>query len=226
MTHNHEADAPRSEAEALLPWYAAGTLSEAERALVERALAEDPALRDELAVLRDLGETVRESSDRIAAPAGDVDRVLGRIELAERTAKIEREMRGSLMERIVEGLRLAFAPPMARALATAAALAIVVQTVVIVGLVSDQNGGGYQMATAPAVEQVLGKRLIVSFSEAASVAAVNDLLQDLGARVVDGPNADGIYVIELTNPGADLDAAIADLRGRGDLVRFVAGAPQ
>jgi len=54
----------REEIEALLPFYANGTLSDPERAAVEAALAEDPALELELAALRAMRDTLQAEAPR------------------------------------------------------------------------------------------------------------------------------------------------------------------
>lgn len=70
----------REDIEALLPFYANGSVSAPERAAVEAALAEDPALELELAALRAMRDTLQAEAPRSPGEFGltrlmrDVDR--------------------------------------------------------------------------------------------------------------------------------------------------------
>jgi anti-sigma-K factor RskA len=59
----------REEIEALLPWYAAGTLSRRDAQRVEEALARDPELARRYALVREeLGETIH-LNETLGAPS-------------------------------------------------------------------------------------------------------------------------------------------------------------
>src|SRR5450755_3613306 len=60
----------RAELEYLLPWHATGTLHRRDGAHVERALAVDPVLADELDLVRaEMAETIR-LNERLGVPSG------------------------------------------------------------------------------------------------------------------------------------------------------------
>jgi anti-sigma-K factor RskA len=67
-----DKESERHEIEALLPWYAAGTLSRREADLVERALAGDNELARRYDLVRqELTETIR-LNETLGAPSGRV----------------------------------------------------------------------------------------------------------------------------------------------------------
>src|SRR5579862_5614648 len=66
---NGENDNDRREIEALLPWHAAGTLSQNERQRVEAALAREPSLAPQLEIARDeMAETIA-LNESLSAPS-------------------------------------------------------------------------------------------------------------------------------------------------------------
>lgn len=221
-------DGDLQDAEALLPWYLNGTLSEAERDRVERALAAEPALRAELAALEMMRDTVQESSDAVAVPASDFDLVMQRIDgVEEAPAAARAEPAGG---GFLASLSALFAMPGVRFAALAAALVIMVQSAAIVGLLVDTPGGGvgYQTATtgdatAAGDPGALGPRLLLLFQADAGLSEVQVLLGEVGGRIVDGPSQEGAYIVELGAEG-DLEAALERLQARDDLVRFAGKA--
>ena len=217
---------PASEAEALLPWYLNGTLSPEETALVERALAEDPALRAELEQLTALSAALRESSDAVAVPAGDFDDLMARIEAEEPEARARAQVRATPARGgpalWLDGLREAFAFPAMRFAGIAAALAIMIQGAVIVGLVQDDGPAGFRTAVAPtgdAGTEAKGPRLILVFQDSATQAEIAALLLEIGGQIVAGPGQEGAYTVELQGAAADVDGLLADLKTRAALIR-------
>jgi hypothetical protein len=187
--------AEHQDMQALLPWYAAGSLADNEAERVQRHLRECPDCRAELAWQRRLLETAA------PMPAGlDQERALAR-----------------LMPRLDEA-----PPPLAQPVAQpspvvqplsrlAAALmdwlrghggwkgwAIAAQAAVIVVLAANMPPAG-----APLPYQALGSEpasvpdLLVVFRPDASVRQVQRLLQDSGARLVGGPTATGAWLLDV-----------------------------
>lgn len=219
-------DSDLQEAEALLPWYLNGTLDEAERDRVERALAAEPALRAELAALEMMRDTVQESSDAVAVPASDFDLVMQRIDgVEDAPAPARAEPAGG---GFLASLSALFAMPGVRFAAVAAALVIMVQSAAIVGLLVETPGVGYQTATtgdatATTASGAEGPRLLLLFQAEAGLGEVEALLGEVGGRIVDGPSQEGGYIVELGAEG-DLEAALERLQARDDLVRFAGKA--
>lgn len=220
-------DKDLQDAEALLPWYLNGSLSAEEQAMVERALASDPALQAELASLELMRETVRESSDSVAVPASDFDLVMQRIDGVEEAPVHAPAAREPIGSRWLDSVRALFAMPGLRFAAVAAALVIMLQSAAIVGLMVEapDQGAGYQTATSgePAGAVAAGPRLLLMFQAEASLAEVAGLLGEVGARIVDGPSQEGAYIVELGAEG-DLAAVLKRLQAREDLIRFAGKA--
>lgn len=177
------------DAQQLLPWFVAGTLSEPERsAVAEHVRTCEPCRREE-AWLRGVADAVR--SRPVPSPAPELGaRVLARLG--------SRDVRGSWWSRLW-GVREA------RGLLAVA----VAQAVVIAGLV-----GSWFVPRADF--RTLGRsqaaHVQVVFRPDATESAIRGVLQRLGATVVDGPGAGGVYRLRLA-PGADPRSAAEQLRG-------------
>jgi anti-sigma-K factor RskA len=196
------------EIDALLPWYAAGALSAAERAKVEAALGERPELRASLAVIEeDRDETVA-LNEALGAPGPDVwARVLAGVQATPRKPGF------------LEPLATWFGPGEARlwplALAgAAAALVILLQAGAIVALLPSTHkaAGEFGVATTAIASQ--GADVLVAFSPQATIADVSAFLRENGATVVSGPKPGGLYELRvgdkpLSKP--ELDALLKSL---------------
>jgi len=189
-----ELTAP-AELEALLPWYAAGTLRRRERQRVEDALRNDPQLARQAELVREeLAETIHLNESLGAPPSHVMDRLMAAIEVNE--AQVARR-RGSL--RAVCARFGAFAASLSpRTLAIAAsvgAFAIAVQAFVLIGVLTKPPGS---LETANlGGEQGHGTFAMVRFARQASAAEITKFLQDYQAALVDGPKSDGLYRIRI-----------------------------
>ncbi len=78
------------------------------------------------------------------------------------------------------------------------------------------------MASGPKTETgAKHSAFIVAFWDTATIAEINKTLDDAGATVVDGPNADMLYRLGLRNDSIGAkDQAYAKLRGSG-LVKLI-----
>jgi hypothetical protein len=79
----------------------------------------------------------------------------------------------------------------------------------------------YAPLSGPAASETL---LQVEFAPEAREAALRAALQAVGARIVDGPSAAGLYRIAL-EPGRDPQQALEALQARTDLVQHIAREP-
>lgn len=222
-------------AEALLPWYAAGTLTADERRMVDEALARDPALRAQLALIEEERGEVIHASEQIAAPSRAVaDKVLAAIAreapAAARPSWADPSRAGpslagpSWLARFGEWL--AGFSPAGLGLAGAAALAVIGVQAGLFGMLAVDRApqGAYQTASGERAETP-GRYVLVGFEPKAALEAVTQLLDEHGARIVEGPLPGGVFRLRIASasPGGT-DDAVAALENH-PLVRFVAPAP-
>ena len=138
------------ELEALLPWYAAGTLSRRDANRVERALADDRELaRQNDLVREELVETIHLNETLGVPSARAMERLFAAIDAEEARAPRHRRW-FDLGSRISEFLWSLTPRTLARS-AMAAALAILLQAAVIASVVVKEQGSssGPELASAP-----------------------------------------------------------------------------
>jgi anti-sigma factor RsiW len=212
--------APLSEEDVmeLLPWYVTGKTSPEENSQIERSLSASPRLQAELAMAQRERQVSVESMQSVGEPSPDfLKNVMAQLDGARQWAPIAGEARASHAPSLIARLFGFAATPAVRLVAIAACLVIVIEGAAIVKLAG--TGGGYQTASAPDTTAA-GPQLIVQFQPNAGMAAVAAMLSDLNAGIVRGPMPDGSYVVGLKQ-GADIDQAIATLKGHADLVAGV-----
>jgi len=204
-----------SEEELLAPWFVTGKLDEAEARELEAIAKEDP----EFAAL--LAEAKRERQ-----ATGVVNEGLGKPSPAvwERLERsIEQESRdGARAQRagFFEGIKTALAgffsgltTPQWQAIAAAVVAICVVQAGAIAYLAQDGHPAKYGTASGPSAGAATKRAFIVSFSQTATMADINALLDGAGVSIVEGPNADMLYHLGLRNENAEArDAAYKKLR--------------
>ena len=211
--------------QALLPWYAAGSLADGEAQRVQQHLRDCPECRAELAWQRRLIETAA------PLPAGlDQERALARL-----MARLD-EAPSPLAQPVAKPSPLVQAPSR-----FASALldwlrgpgdwkgwAIAAQAAVIVVLAANLLPSG-----APSAYQALGSApaatpdVLVVFKPDASVQDVQRLLKTSGAHMVGGPTATGAWLLDVApaqrsavlavlraDPAVDLAEALAAEGGR------------
>lgn len=214
------ANVTREEIEALLPWYAAGTTSAEETALVEAALQSDPELRKSLAVVREDMDATILSNDALPAPSARVfERLAAGMEAHPRRMRVST---GGIIGWLGERLA-ALAPRQLAYAGIAAAVVVLAQAAIVGGLVLQNTDGTFQTAshgdqatrTAPG-----GTVVLISFVPTASVDDITRVLQRHHARIVSGPMPGGLYRVEVGSQGTgDQDQRLAGLRGEGAVVR-------
>ena len=198
----------------LLPWYLSGTLAESEQQDVTGHLASCAVCRAELAALTRDRHLVREALGASPGPSRDLrTMVLSRIAAASTPAP-------PAVARAAEGRGAWHArSPMWRAGVALAASLIIVQFAVILRLAQSPT------AAPPVMTRGLGPpttRLELLVDPGASQAALTDFLRSLHARIVDGPSAEGAYMVEI--PTTDTREIAADLgraRAESQLIREV-----
>jgi anti-sigma-K factor RskA len=190
----NEQDIAPTEIEALLPWYAAGTLRRRDRQRVEAALRNDPDLARQAELAREeLAETISLNESLGVPTARAMDRLMAAINneaLAARKHASPRVVAGRFAAFIA-----GFSPRTLAIAASVACLAIALQASVLVS-----------MLAKPAVEQNVaakdavrghGTYAMVRFAREASAAEITRFLENNQATLVDGPRPGGVYRVRI-----------------------------
>jgi hypothetical protein len=184
----------REEIEAMLPWFAAGTLSRKEAARVEAALKSDAELSQRFELVREeLGETIRLNED-LGAPSSRALKSL--FEKIDAEAPRQSAVSFNLVARISEFVA-SFSPRTLAYAGAVAALVLVLQAGVITSLVTDRGDANFKTVS---VDPGQGAFALVRFAPNATAADITKFLEDNKAVVVDGPKA-GMYRIRLAVTG-------------------------
>src|SRR4051812_45658016 len=193
--------AEREEIEALLPWHAAGTLSRRDAHKVEQALESDADLTIQYAtVQQDLVETIGLNESLGAPSARAMQKLMADIEADASTARRARSS-FNFGEWLSEKLS-SFSPRTLAWSATAAALAVVLQAGLLAGMfVSERQGTGATLASAPIEHVTGGTYALIRFAPEATTGDVNKLLETYKIAIVDGPSGGGVYTVRLAVTG-------------------------
>jgi len=221
MTMNSRDDAMAE----LAPFYVAGTLSAAETALFEAALAKDPELVRNVAAARAEREEVLALNEAMPTPSPRaMDALFARID-AEPTRN------PSFLSRLDLGAALAglFSPRALGWAAAAACLLVAVEGGMLATRQASSPSAGFATASRPdETARGAGSFALIAFAPTANADAISSVLTGAGAQIVEGPRAGGFYRIRLGGP--DLAAIEAQrrldaLRQASAVVRFVAPSP-
>ncbi|HTP94039.1 MAG TPA: hypothetical protein VMJ52_20010 [Xanthobacteraceae bacterium] len=188
-----ESDEP-ADIEALLPWYAAGTLRRRERQRVEEALRGDPELARHADLVREeLAETIFLNESLGAPSAHAIDRLMGEIDHESSAARKRGSFRG--MAARFGTYVASFSPRTLAVAASVATLAIAVQAFALIGVLTEP--GSFETASSISNDNGHGTFAMVRFARQASAAEITKFLQEYQAALVDGPKADGLYRIRI-----------------------------
>jgi anti-sigma factor RsiW len=198
MSTNDGAVLAAHPAALLLPAFANGTLSGEERRHVAEHIAVCAQCRGELEECQRLGAELREVYAGEAAPSPAVWRTVQERVARERagipwTARLDNALRALL--------RPSYAP-------TFALLLLVAQFGVLAWMFGSTEGNVTGEVTTRSLAPA-GMRVRVALQPQASAADVASLLRQLRGRIVDGPDANGFYIVELP-----ADARYAELSAR------------
>ncbi|MBI4274219.1 MAG: hypothetical protein HY659_05935 [Rhizobiales bacterium] len=199
MTSKNEANG-HEDIEALLPWHAAGTLSQRDAARVERALKTDKELARRYDLVREeLAETIHLNETLGAPSTRALDRLFKKIDAeAPRTRRVSLDLTARITTFIA-----GFSPRTLAFSAAAAALAIMLQAGVITGvLIKDRGTQGYETASqGPAQTAADGVFVRVRFNPQASAADINRFLETNKASIVGGPTESGLFRVKVAVTG-------------------------
>jgi len=210
------------EIEALLPWYAAGTLSPRDANRVEQALAGDRELARQYDLVREeLVETIHLNETLGAPSARAMERLFAAIDAEE--ARGPRHRRWfDLGSRISEFLSLLTPRTLAWS-ATAAAVAILVQAAVIAAVVVKEQGSPSEPGLASAPSE--GSYAVVRFAPQATADDMTNFLRAYKATVVEGPLKGQLYRIRLSEtklPEEEVGKIVRQMQSESNIVGFVA----
>lgn len=208
--------------EALLPWYAAGTLGVQETAQVEAALAADAGLGRRLDQIREEMTEAIVLNEALGVPSARVaEKLFSAIDHERRTA------RDPAASRRVTGWLADLLSPRAYAFAAGAAvLLIVLEAGVIARLALEERAQSSGVFTTQSVRETPSRGLEaafarVKFSPQASMADVTRFLGAQHAVIVEGPLRDGLYKVRIGDneaPKDERDRLIRKFQSASDLV--------
>jgi len=222
--------------EALLPWYAAGTLDAREADEVEAALSADPELARRFDLVREeMTETIL-LNEALGVPSA---RVMENLFKA-----IDKERKSARAPAAASGLSAwlsdLFTPRAFAFAAGAAAIIILLQAGVITKMMlqtpgdipSGQSGSGFETASAcPPTCTEPGAFVLVRFAPQASIADITRFLDSRDAVIVDGPRPGGtagmyrVRVAEMALPKDELDKVVKEFQSSANLVSLAMPAP-
>lgn len=218
MSLNREAP-ERQDIEALLPWHAAGTLSRRDSDRVEQALASDRELARRYELVREeLNETIHLNETLGAPSARAMEKLFAAID-AE--APVAKKASFNFVGRIIEFMS-SFSPRTLAYAGTAAAIVLMVQAAVLTTVMVRDQGGHGNMSLASHHDD--GQRAVVRFTANATLGDVTRFLDVNKAKVVSGPNRNGMYEIQFAGaplPEAELASTIQRMRGESNIVSFI-----
>lgn len=179
------------EVEALLPWHAAGTLSTRDARRVDEALARDPKLAKQYAVIQDeFAETIHLNESLGAPSSRAMQRLFAGIDAEPARARSVSSTFGARVAEFFAGL----SPRTLAYSATAAAVALLLQAGVIGAVLVQQSQGSFQSA-AYGGQIDGGVRALVRFAPDARVAEITQFLDNYNASITAGLKA-GLFRIQ------------------------------
>ena len=219
------------EIEMLLPWHAAGTLSTRDARRVDEALARDPALAKQYAVIRDeYAETIH-LNENLGAPSA---RAMQKLFDAIDGEPVRKPSVTSGLATRISAFFSSLSPRTMAWSAGAAALALLLQAGVIGAVLMKNQGASYQTASlsvnAPAtITRDLADggapRALVRFAPEARMADINALLDNYQASIVGGAN--GLFRLQFGGKAMgkdEVESLIGKLRSE-KIVSLAEAAP-
>ena len=218
----------------LLPWYLSGKLGADELETVKRHLAECDDCAGELEELSFMGAAIKEPDEALDAaiemrlPDMEAD-IMDRINAYEEARAPEvrpasAPVKTSAWDKVLgffEGFEFPFQLP-----AGAAAL-VLLQLAIIIGLVYKVYLGepeSYVVLSGPEETVASGPVIIVSFVDSATEAQIRETLSEIDGRIIDGPKAGGLYVVELpAEAGSEksVEQVIEELKSDKEVIKSV-----
>jgi hypothetical protein len=193
-----------------LPWLANGRLSGAERMRVEEHVRGCALCSREVAMQRRLGDVLTEPERVTHAPGPSFRKLMERID--GRAPVTPAEPRAARLRALAAGRSSLWRPP---GLAWAASFLLLVGFAAVAATTYRWSQPRYSTYTSAA--QTSSTVLHIAFVPSLSIDEVSDALRSAGARMVEGPDATGIFGVTpaAASPNAaDASAGLSALAGR------------
>jgi hypothetical protein len=199
-----------SEIEMLLPWHAAGTLNARDARRVEEALARDPELAKQYAVIQEeYAETIH-LNETLGAPSA---RAMQKLFTAIDAEPVRKPSASLNLASLVSRFFASLSPRTLAWSASLGALALLLQAGVIGAVLMKNQSAAYQVAslsTNEPVTRALGPesppRALVRFAPDARVADITALLDNYQASIIDGAMG-GLFRLQFGNKAMKKDEA-------------------
>jgi anti-sigma factor RsiW len=203
--------------EEMIPLYAAGSLSEEDRKAVEAAMEQQPGLKQDLAYFQTIKGAYSAIEKDIPPPSPDLfERIQKAIEPERSVVKARASQ--PLQPSFWQWLSSAFQMPR-----LAWGVAVAQLLVIIALLVASPPSVRYETMTNTDTQAVTAGHINVVFHPDAPEHAIRRTLVELGAVIVDGPNAEGLYRLSIDTAGTA--SHIVEQLKKSEIVRFAAVAP-
>jgi hypothetical protein len=197
-----------SEIEMLLPWHAAGTLNARDARRVDEALARDPELARQYAVIREeYAETIH-LNESLGAPS---TRAMQKLFTAIDSEPSRRTSLGMSFAARIAGFFASLPPRTLAWSASLGALVLLLQAGVIGAVLMRDQPASFQTAslsTNEPITRALGPeappRALVRFAPDARVADITALLDNYHASIVDGAKG-GLFRLQFGNKAMSKD---------------------
>ena len=191
-----------SELELLLPWHAAGTLNARDARRVEEALARDPELARQYAVIREEYAETIDLNESLGAPSA---RAMQKLFAAIDAEPARQPQASRHFAARFAGFFASLSPRTLAWSASLAAVALVLQAAVIGAVLVNNQNSTFQTASLSMNEPItreLGPaappRALVRFAPEARVADITTLLDNYQASIVDGAKG-GLFRLQFGN---------------------------
>jgi hypothetical protein len=197
------------EIEGLLPWHATGTLNPRDARRVDDAIARDPQLAKQYALIQDeIAETIHVNESLGAPSSRAMQRLLAAIDgepprAAQRSSNVIAQIADFIVS--LSPRTLAYS-------AAIGAIALLLQAGVIAAVVTTKPAAGYQTASADGPS--VGTRALVGFQPDSKLADITQFLDAHNASIVGGPKA-GLFRVrfgERAMSKDEVDALMKALR--------------
>lgn len=215
MTHHDTSPyAHHDELASLLPWFVNGTLVGTEAERVREHLRVCLECRRELAAQRSLLAAVRHEPRMEISPRPSFERLMARIEREDRRDATDSEARPAKLDQPQPSQRSRKPARWRGVYALAASLTAVG---IGLGIVLHVGGESFEpsyrtVAAAGSLGQFGPRDVRVVFAERIPEQGIAELLHTVGAEIVDGPNAIGVYTVRLGDGVTSVAQAIDVLR--------------
>lgn len=214
--------------ELLIPWYLNGTLEEEENKKVEEYLEQDRTSKDEVILLNLIKSAVIKTDETISQEISPQflkmeESIIQRIDSTPKV-KIAPKIKvdKSLFDKLSSFFESVRFPAMN--LVPIAAL-LLIQFAIIAGLIAKlyfEKPDQYTTLSGTESVETIGRKIMVAFDNSATEKEIRDIILDINAKIISGPNRSGIYIIEVRDPEnkAAVENIIKKLRSKKEIIKL------